>query len=221
MEKVILEAKKREKTDKASRNALRKNGRVPAVFYSKHHNPLSVDVSERALHPLVFTSKTHLISLNVGEAENLDCIIKDVQFDPVTEKVVHIDLLGLQKGEKIQIEVPVQLLGSPIGLKEGGILQQSLYKIEIECLPSEIPEHIKIDITNLKLGDSIHIADLKFDNFEILNQEEVIIVSITHPKVEVEEKPAEAEEESAEPEVIGKGKAEDKEEEEEKPKAKD
>jgi large subunit ribosomal protein L25 len=212
MEKVVLEAKKREKTDKASRSALRKAGRVPAIFYSKHHEPLAVDISERALHPLVFTSKTHLISLNVGEAENLDCIIKDVQFDPVTEKIVHIDLLGLQKGEKIQIEVPVQFIGTPIGLKEGGILQHGLHKIEIKCLPAEIPEHIEIDVTNLKLGDAIHISDLNFDNFEITNSDEVIVASVTHPRIEKEETPAETEE-VAEPEVIAKGKTEEKEEE--------
>jgi large subunit ribosomal protein L25 len=212
MEKVVLEAKKREQINKASRSALRRNGRVPAVFYSRHHEPLAIDLSERALHPLVFTSKTHLISLNLGEPEYMDCIIKDVQFDPVTEKIVHIDLLGLQKGEKIQIEVPVQLRGTPIGLKEGGVLQHTLHKIEIECLPAEIPEHLEIDVTNLKLGDSIHISDLKFENFDILNSEEVIVAAVTHPKVEKEETPAEGVE-VTEPEVIAKGKAEEKEEE--------
>jgi large subunit ribosomal protein L25 len=212
MEKVVLEAKKREQINKASRSALRRSGRVPAVFYSRHHEPLAIDLSERALHPLVFTSKTHLISLNLGEPEYMDCIIKDVQFDPVTEKIVHIDLLGLQKGEKIQIEVPVQLRGTPIGLKEGGVLQHTLHKIEIECLPAEIPEHIEIDVTNLKLGDSIHISDLKFENFDILNSEEVIVAAVTHPKVEKEETPAEGVE-VTEPEVIAKGKAEEKEEE--------
>ena len=212
MEKVVLEAKKREQINKASRSALRRSGRVPAVFYSRHYEPLAIDLSERALHPLVFTSKTHLISLNLGEPEYMDCIIKDVQFDPVTEKIVHIDLLGLQKGEKIQIEVPVQLRGTPIGLKEGGVLQHTLHKIEIECLPAEIPEHLEIDVTNLKLGDSIHISDLKFENFDILNSEEVIVAAVTHPKVEKEETPAEGVE-VTEPEVIAKGKAEEKEEE--------
>ena len=160
-------------------------------------------------------SKTDLLRLkfsDYGEAENLDCIIKDVQFDPVTEKIVHIDLLGLQKGEKIQIEVPVQFIGTPIGLKEGGVLQHSLHKIEIKCLPAEIPEHIEVDVTNLKLGDAIHISDLKFDNFEIVNSEEVIVASVTHPRIEKEETPAEVEE-VTEPEVIAKGKTEEKEEE--------
>ena len=134
MEKVVIEAQKRDKINKPSRSALRKEGKVPAIYYSKHHEPLAVQFAERAIHPLVFTSKTSLITLNVEGHEELDCIIKDVQFDPVTEKIVHIDLLGLKKGEKIQIEVPVQLIGNPIGIKEGGILQHTLHKVEIEWL---------------------------------------------------------------------------------------
>ncbi len=211
MEKVVLEAKKRTKINKASRSALRKEGRVPAIYYSKHHDPLAIDLSERALKPLVFTSKTHLLSLNLEGQEELECIIKDVQFDPVTEKIVHVDLLGLKKGEKIQIEVPVQLIGTPAGIKEGGVLQHTLHKIEIECLPVDIPEHVEINVSDLKLGHSIHAGDLKFDNFVVLNSAESIIASVTHPKVEKEATPAEGEE-TKEPEVITKGKAEKEEE---------
>jgi large subunit ribosomal protein L25 len=211
MEKVVLEAKKRTKIDKASRSALRKEGKVPAIFYSKHHEPLPLAISEREIHPLVFTSKTSLISLNVEGQDEQDCIIKDVQFDPVTEKIVHVDLLGLKKGEKIQIEVPVQLIGNPIGIKEGGILQHNLHKVEIECLPTDIPEHLEIDVTNLKLGNSIHVSDLKFDNIEILNAPDAMIASVTHPKVEKEAVPAEGEE-VKEPEVIAKGKTQEEEE---------
>ena len=211
MEKVLIEAQKRNKIDKASRSALRKEGKVPAIFYSRHHEPLPIQVSERAIHPLVFTSKTHLITLNVEGHEELDCIIKDVQFDPTTEKIVHIDLLGLKKGEKIQIEVPVQLLGIPIGIKEGGILQHTLHKVQIECLPVDIPEQLEIDVTNLKLGQAIHISDLNYENLTLLNNVESIIASVTHPKVEKEAVPAAEVQEAAEPEVITKGKPQEKE----------
>lgn len=208
MEKVIIEAQKRNKIDKASRSALRKEGKVPAIFYSKHHEPMPVQVSERAIHPLVFTSKTHLITLNVEGHDELDCIIKDVQFDPTTEKIVHIDLLGLKKGEKIEIEVPVQLVGSAIGIKEGGILQHTLHKVQISCLPVDIPEHLEIDVTNLKLGQAIHISDLSYDNLTLLNNPESIIASVTHPKVEKEATAADGTAAAAEPEVITKGKTE-------------
>jgi large subunit ribosomal protein L25 len=212
MEKVVIEAQRRDKIDKASRSALRKEGNVPAIFYSKHHKPIPVQFSERAIHPLVFTSKTSLISLNVEGLEELDCIIKDVQFDPVSEKIVHIDLLGLKKGEKIQIVVPVQLVGNPIGIKEGGILQHTLHKVEIECLPADIPEHLEIDVANLKLGQAIYAGDLKFENFILLNAPGAIIASVTHPKIEKVAEPVAGETPAVtEPEVIAKGKPQEKE----------
>jgi large subunit ribosomal protein L25 len=211
MEKVLIEAQKRLKIDKPSRSALRKEGKVPAIYYSKHHEPLAVQVSERAIHPLVFTSKTHLITLNVEGHEELDCIIKDVQFDPTTEQIVHIDLLGLKKGEKIEIEVPVQLIGSAVGIKEGGILQHTLHKVVVSCLPVDIPEHLAVDVTNLKLGSAIHISDLNFEGLTLLNNPESIVASVTHPKVEKEAAPAGEGQAIAEPEVISKGKTEDKE----------
>jgi len=211
MEKVLLEAKKRTVINKASRSALRKEGNVPAIFYSKNHEPLAIEVSERAVHPLVFTSKAHLVSLKLEGQEELECIVKDVQFDPVTDRIVHMDFLGLKKGEKIQLEVPVQFIGSAIGIKEGGVLQQVLHKLEIECLPADIPDHLEINITDLKLGKAVHISDLKYDNIVFLNSPESIIVTVAHPKVEKVSAATEGTE-VAEPEVIGKGK-QDKEEE--------
>lgn len=214
MDKVLLEAKVRESISKSHINQMRKNGKVPGVFYSKHHEPISIEVSERALNPLVFTAKTNLISLKVDNQDTLDCIIKDIQFDPVTDRVIHFDLIGLQKGEKVEIEVPVQLIGSAVGVKEGGQLQHILHKIQLECLPSDIPEHIEINVTNLKIGDAVHIKDLNVPNVSFSIPEDSIVVSVTHAKVEKEPVPADELEEAAEPEVIGKGK--DQEDEEEK-----
>lgn len=211
MEKVLLNAKKRTQIDKAARSLLRREGKIPAVFYSKHHEPIPVEVEERLVHPMVFTSKTHLITLSVDKDKEFECIIKDVQFDPVTDRIVHVDFLGLQKDEKIQLEIPVQLVGSAIGIKEGGVLQHMLHKILIECFPSDIPAHIEIDITDLKLGQAIHISDLKPEKYTILNSEESMIASVTHPRVEKEAVPVEESAEPAEPEVIAKGK-QDKEE---------
>lgn len=213
MEKVILNGNTRLNLSKASTNSLRKEGKIPGVIYSRHIEPISVEVLEGPLNSLVYTPKTHLISLNIEGREPLDCIIKDVQFDPVTDRIVHFDLQAFDVTEKIQIEIPVQLTGSAIGVKDGGIVQQTLHKLDIECLPSAIPEHITINISELKLGDSVHVSDLKLENIEILNPAETIIVAVTHPKVEKEPVAAEVtEDENAEPEVIGKGKTEDKEE---------
>jgi large subunit ribosomal protein L25 len=216
MEKVILEASERKTTgSKSFKKTQRKSGRIPGVFYSRNSKPISVDVEEKAIKPLVFTSETHLIGLKVNN-EELDCIIKDVQFDPVTDRIIHFDLLGLTSGEKFTLEVPLLAKGSAIGVKDGGILQQHLHKLEIECLPKDIPQHLEIDVTNLRIGDSIHVGDLSFENITILSQPTSVVAAVTHPKIEKEPVPEEKiEEEAAEPELIGKGKGEEEESEKE------
>lgn len=212
MEKVIIEAHERKEINKRSRTSLRNEGRVPGVLYGSRLEPIAIDVTRIAINPIVFSAKTHLLSLKLDGHEDYECVVKDVQFDPVSDEIVHFDLIGLTRGEKIQLEVPVKLLGSAVGVKEGGLLQESLHKLNIECLPKNIPQSLEIDVANLNVGDSIHVADLSFENITILNPEDTIVVSVVLPKVEKEPEPVEEEgelveeEEPTEPEVIGKGK---------------
>jgi len=212
MEKVIIEANERKTINKRSRNSLRNEGRVPGVLYGSRMEPIQIDVTRLKINPLVFTAKTNLISLKLDGHEDYECVIKDVQFDPVTDEVVHFDLIGLTRGEKIQLEVPIKLLGNAVGVKEGGLLQESMHKLSIECLPKDIPQLLELEVTELNIGDSIHVSDLNFENITILNPENTIVVSVVLPKVEIEVEEVEEEEEvaeeegAAEPEVIGKGK---------------
>ncbi|MDR3610987.1 MAG: 50S ribosomal protein L25 [Ignavibacteriaceae bacterium] len=212
MENVVLKATERKTITKPALNKVRGNKRVPGTFYFKNSKPISIDVLEKELNPLVFTAETHLISLMVEGYDEHDCIIKDVQFDPVNDRVVHFDLLGLVKGEMFQLEVPIRYHGSAIGIKEGGILQQVLHKIEIECLPKNIPQHLDVDVTDIKLGAAIHAGDLNFENITILTPADAVVVTVTHPKVEKEPVVEEVVEGAVEPEVIAKGKVEEKEE---------
>jgi len=219
MEKVILEANKRKDINKNNRSTLRIQGRVPGVLYSKHLKPISIDVSRQSINPLVFTAQTHLISLKVDGHEDHDCIIKDVQFDPVTDEIIHFDLIGLTKGEKIELEVPLHFTGSAAGVKEGGLLQVNLHKLHIQCLPKDIPQSVEVNVSELKVGNSIHVRDLQFADIAILNPEGAVIVSVVLPKVEKEPIPVEGTEEAGteitEPEVIGKGKSTEEEEDKE------
>jgi large subunit ribosomal protein L25 len=210
MDKVNLNAKLRTEFSKSGRNELRKSGRVPGIYYSKHSEPIAIDVPENMINPLVFTSQTNLINLVLDNGNEFDCILKEIQFDPVTDKVVHFDLIGLTKDESIELEIPVQLTGSAIGVKEGGLLQHVQHKLQIECLPSNIPQHIELNISDLHLGDSLHVSDVKLENITILNPADTVIVTVAHPKVEKEV--AEVEAEPTEPEVISKGKTEKEEE---------
>jgi len=182
MAERILKAKKREISTKGAINQLRKNGSVPGVYYSKGKDQIIFSVDEVALNKFVFTSETGIIQLHFDGQEPVGCIIKDVQFDPVTDKVVHIDVQGVTLGQLIQLELPIILVGTAFGVRDGGILQEQTHKLEVECFPRDIPQHIEVDITDLKIGESIHVRDLKLDKIKILNSEDTTIVSIVHHK---------------------------------------
>jgi large subunit ribosomal protein L25 len=207
MDKVNLKANVRTNFSKSGRHELRTKGRVPGIYYSKNGEPIAIDVPENSINPLVFTSQTHIINMQLDNGTEFECILKDIQFDPVTDKVIHFDLLGLTLGETLQIEVPVQLTGASPGVKDGGLVQQNLHKLQIECMPKDLPQHIVVDISNLKLGDSLHVGDLNYENISILNPSDAVVVAITHPRAEKETLEGEAEA-PKEPEVITKGKTE-------------
>jgi large subunit ribosomal protein L25 len=208
MSDISLKAIKRENIRNSENTKLRRSGMIPGIYYGIEAGNIPIAANELALRPLVYTSESHIVNLNIdGEQSPLNCILKDVQFDPVTDKVIHFDLLAVSEFKVISVEVPVSLKGQPIGVKEGGHLQHGMHRLEIECLPKNIPAHIDIDITNLNIGDSVSVGDLKMEGIKFLNDASSSIVSITAPIAEVAaETPAEV---TAEPEVITKSKKED------------
>jgi large subunit ribosomal protein L25 len=215
-----LNAQKREEIATSSLKTSRKKGTIPGVFYRRGTASIPLFVKDIALKPFIYTSEVHIINLIVeGLKDSYSCILKDVQFDPVSDKVIHFDLLGIMENEKIKLEVPVALVGAPVGIKDGGILQHSIHKLEVECFPKNIPSHIDVNIESLKIGDSVHVADLEHKDFEILDSPDTTIVAVVPPVIEKVETPAvegeegaaEGEEAAAEPEVISKGKKEEEE----------
>ncbi|MCR4416163.1 MAG: 50S ribosomal protein L25 [Ignavibacteria bacterium] len=214
MAQVTLQGIKRELKTKGYLTELRKNGYVPAVYYAHGEENIFLAVPENKLKHIVFSPETYLINLEIEGVGQKTCILKEFQLDPVTDKIVHVDFHGLKAGEKVNVEVMVHLIGTPIGVREGGIIQHSLHKIEIECLPTEIPEKIDVDISNLKIGDALHVKDLDLPSYRILTNPEATIITIVPPALHKEEAAGEgaAPTEQAEPEVIQKGKKTEEEE---------
>lgn len=208
MSEILVNGSKRTLSTKGVVNQLRRDGNVPGIYYTKGVEPIPVIVSEKALKPIVFTSETHIINLKIDDDQEYKAILKNVQFDPVTDRVVHFDLLGISADQEIEIEVPIMFEGQAKGVKEGGIVQQTLHKVTVSCLPADIPQHITINVTDLALGDSIHVRDLNIERVKFLQNPGVIIVSVVVPRAAIEPTPA-AEvpgEEKTEPEIITKGK---------------
>jgi large subunit ribosomal protein L25 len=181
MADIQLEAVKREKLGGATANQLRRQGRVPGILYGHGDASVPFHVKEISLRPLIYTQETHAINLSIdGNATR--CILREVQFHPVTDRVSHIDLIVLHAGEKIRVDVPVLLKGTAAGVKDGGIIDHVLHKLTVECLPDAIPEHVDVDISGLKIGHSVHIKDLAAHSFHILADENAVIVACVPPK---------------------------------------
>ncbi len=210
MAELTLIANERKTIRKSDNKKLRREGRIPGVLYGRGIEPVSFDVAENSLRPVVFTSEAHLVNLKIGDKEPVTCVLKDIQFDPITDKVVHFDLLSVLQDQEIEVEVPVLLIGNSIGVKNGGVIDQIIHKLSIKCLAKELPEHLEVNIEDLNVGNSIHVSDVSFKNVEILNSPEAVIVAIVGKKAEVE--PVEGETEPTQPEVIAKGKAASEEE---------
>jgi large subunit ribosomal protein L25 len=215
---AVIEAKRRDAVGKKNSKKHRNEGLTPGVYYF-HGNeavPILLD-SLKLTHFL--TGHRGLIDLKIeGEKEPLKCFLKEYQVDPVTDIPIHIDFQGVKMGEKMTVGVPVVLRGTPAGVKAGGIMEHITREFEIECLPSHLPEILEVDVSQLNIGDSIHIKELNFENIRILDDPDETVVLVEAPRIVVEEEVA-AEEEMAEPELIGEekeGEEGEGEEEEEK-----
>jgi len=211
MSEITLKVEKRGAFKRSLSRSMRTAGYVPGVYYIHGGQNIAIKAPELSLRPVVFTTESNVINLEVeGEAKPFSCILKAVQFDPVTSKLIHFDLIGLKADEKIEIEIPVSLQGNAIGIKDGGQLQFILHRLQVKCLPKDIPSHIDLEVSGLKIGDSFKVSDIKIENVEVLNDENAVIVSVVPPTAAaVEEKAAEDAAAAAEPEVISKGKKEE------------
>lgn len=209
MAEVTLQGITRDLKTKGYLTELRKKGYVPAVYYAHGEENIFLAVPESKLKHVVFSPETYLINLEIEGIGIKTCILKDFQLDPVTDKILHVDFHGIKAGEKINVEVAIHLVGVPIGVREGGIIQHSLHKIELECLPDQIPDKVDVDVSKLKIGDSIHVKDLQIPNARIITNPESTIITIVPPALHREAEaaaPEAAVDQQAEPEIIQKGK---------------
>lgn len=235
MKEVTLKVHARTDTGKGVARKLRANGKLPAVIYGHREDPMPIELEQHNLSATMRQAEGEklLINLNVdGKDSGKKALIKDIQRDPVSGKILHIDFQHISMDEKIKIEVPIKLEGTADGVKNfGGIMSWNIRKIMVQCLPIDIPDKITLDVTEMKIHDSIHVKDIVVKNYEIMDDPEETIVSVIPPTIiketaaaegvegeEGEEAPEAApeQEEAAEPEVISEKKAEERQEGKEK-----
>jgi large subunit ribosomal protein L25 len=157
----------REGTGKASSKGLRKTGMIPAVIYGLNEAPVAIAISPKTV-ARILASETGMNSLIHLQREGTDIkrhvIIKEVQRNPVPRRLVHVDFMRVDPDHKVRVKVRIVLQGTPIGVKEGGLLDFTHREIEVECLPSFIPAHLDVNVEHLKVGDSLRLDQLKLDS---------------------------------------------------------
>ncbi|MGF7184171.1 large subunit ribosomal protein L25 [Desulfitispora alkaliphila] len=209
---VFIEAEKRTKSGKGEARRLRAAGQLPGVLYGKEVDNIKLSVKIKDLEKLLHTGgEGGLISLKLAGDKDYHVMIRDVQNHPLG-KYTHVDFYQVSLKDKLITEVPIYLTGEPEGLKGGGILQQPLRAIEVECLPTNIPEKIEVDVSELEMGDSISVKEIQPpEGVEVMTDSEETIAVLAYPQVEAEED-TEKEEVTKEATEEQEGEAEEQEE---------
>jgi len=215
-QEVVAATPREGKFNKNAARRVRAQGRIPAVVYGAAQPSVAIEVDPKQILKILHSESGHnsIFDLQIsGSTAKVKAMIVDWQYEPIKGSLLHIDLKRIALDKAIRVEVPIQLLGIPNGVKnQGGILDQVLREIEVECLPGDIPSHIDADVTNLSFGDVLRVADLPHsDKVKFLTDEDSTVAHITAVKEEVAPAPEAVAAEAAapaEPEVVKKGKQE-------------
>lgn len=215
-QEVVAATPREGRFNKNAARRVRANGRIPAVVYGAAQPSVAVEVDPKQIMKILHSDAGHnsIFDLEInGSTAKTKAMIVDWQYEPIKGSLLHIDLKRIALDKAIRVEVPIQLLGVANGVKnQGGILDQVLREIEIECLPGDIPSHIDFDVTNMSFGDVLRVADLPHsDKIKFLKDEDSTVAHVTAVKEEVAPTPEVVAAEAAapaEPEVAKKGKQE-------------
>jgi large subunit ribosomal protein L25 len=183
MAEVQISAQERDPR-KVTNQALRRAGMVPAVYYNRKGDVRCLQFERFTLDALL-RKEVGLLKVDVN-GESLDCIIREVQRHPVFRQIIHIDLMGIVKGQKITAHIAVHPVGIAAGIKEGGALELVLRELEVECEPANLPTHIDIDVSGLNMNEGIHVSDIHYEGVTILADPHATVVHVVPPKAVVE-----------------------------------
>ena len=210
---VSLRAQSRATKGKGAARSLRRTGVVPAVIYGQGREPESVQVEAPALGRLLqgLSAGSTLVEVTVDDRQPVKALIREIQRHPLrAENILHLDLYEVRADQPVSVEVAIHLTGTADGVRNhGGVLDQVLYTLSLRVLPSEIPDSIDVDVTNLTIGQSLHVSDISVGSGTIENDPGQTICVVQAPRAEEEPAAAPTEATSAEPELIRKPKAED------------
>ncbi len=176
MKSITIQGAKRESVGKKSTKALRDAELVPCVVYGGAE-PLNFSTDEKSFKKLVYTPEAHTVEL-VIDGETIPAVLQDIQFHPITDKILHVDFYQLSEDKPVVMEVPVKITGRSKGVMAGGVLRQSFRKLRVKALPANLPDEIEVDITPLKIGGKVYVGDIKSESFTFMHPDNAVVAAV-------------------------------------------
>ena len=181
MKSITINGSKRESVGKKATKALRNAGEVPCVLYGGDQ-PVHFSAAELAFSKLVYTPNAHTVVIALGE-DSYNAVLQDIQFHPVTDKILHIDFYQLFDDKEIAMDIPVQLTGNSPGVRAGGVLRRNKRKLRIKALPTNLPDFIEVDISKLRIGNKVYITELANEAYKFLHPDNTVVCQVKQSRV--------------------------------------
>ncbi len=196
MKSITIKGSKRESVGKQASKALRNADLVPCVIYGGDE-PISFSAHELAFKNLVYTPNAHTVVIDLGEGK-INAILQDIQFHPVTDRIIHIDFYQIFDDKEVTVEIPVRTLGTSRGVRSGGVLRIVTRKLRIKALPANLPDVIEVDISEMRIGSKKYVTSIVSDVYKIMHTENTVICQIRSSRTAIAEIEEEEAEEAAE-----------------------
>ena len=184
MKSITINGSQRESVGKKATKALRNAGQVPCVIYGGD-KPLHFSAPELAFSKLVYTPNAHTVVIVMDNNESYNAVMQDIQFHPVTDRIIHVDFYQVFENKEITMEIPVKTVGSSRGVMNGGNLRMPYRKLKVKAIPSKLPDFIEIDITPLKIGSKFYITELKNDDYKFLHPDNTVVCQVRRSRLAV------------------------------------
>ncbi|MFB9120556.1 50S ribosomal protein L25/general stress protein Ctc [Bergeyella porcorum] len=176
MKSITIQGTKRESVGKKSTKALRDADLVPCVVYGGKE-PLNFSAEEKAFKNLVYTPEAHTVSIEV-DGQTIPAVLQDIQFHPITDRILHVDFYQLADDKPVIMEVPVKITGRAKGVVAGGVLRQSFRKLKLKAIPANLPDEIVVDVTPLRIGNKLYIGDIKNDAYTFMHPDNAVVAAV-------------------------------------------
>ena len=197
MKSITINGSQRESVGKKATKALRNAGQVPCVLYGGD-KPVHFSAPELAFSKLVYTPNAHTVVIAMENGTSYNAIMQDIQFHPVTDRILHVDFYQLFEDKEISMEIPVHVIGTSKGVLNGGVLRRNQRKLKVKALPSNLPDFVEADITPLKIGSKLYITSLFSPDYKFLHPDNTVVCQVRRSRASVAEFEEELEEAAAE-----------------------